>query len=330
MASSTRRRTRAAGKRRMPSQSRRHTGRRRPTRRSRTHGFTRGRSWASWRRRTITVRRSCTVTAKRSWPTRLVRRSANSTETPPIARSPTTNSTPTATAPSRSIQCTRSGQMAMLPIVVVGAGTISARSSAAHVMTSAPRSVAAGDGSRPPDAHSAAPTKSTAIRTPAAAQLAIHASGAPGSLRTTSCPATAPTTAPTKQAKRRLRSTGPRSAPRRSTGARSTNRTSAGSRAMGPPRLPDRNPAASASAAMRPTAAGPCSRTLAIPLAVSSLSPTRLDRNSTTTVPTMPATYAWYAASSQSTSAMRLRRRVRRRSRMACIVWSRVVTAGRR
>ena len=81
---------RGTGQRSTPRQPRCHVGNRaRPGARSaRIHGRLRGRSAASWRRSTSTVRRSCRVTAKRSCPTRAVRRSAFSSETWAMPASP--------------------------------------------------------------------------------------------------------------------------------------------------------------------------------------------------------------------------------------------------
>ena len=61
--------------------------------RHRTHGRSRGSSIASWRRSTMTVRRSCSVAAKRSWPTRRDRRSAASSDVRPSRATPTATST---------------------------------------------------------------------------------------------------------------------------------------------------------------------------------------------------------------------------------------------
>ena len=177
-----------------------------------------------------------------------------------MASTPSTRRPTAATTASTSSGCTRSGQSARLPTVVVGAGTTSARSSAAHAMNAAPTTVAHAWRSRHPAAHSAVAMNSAATSAPAAPPLATHAKGAPGSRRTASCPAIAPTTAPTKMPKRSCFSTGLRNALARSTGARSTWFTSAGSSASGPPRAPDRSPPAMARAARRPIAAGPCSR----------------------------------------------------------------------
>ncbi len=85
------------------------------------HGRDRGRSWASWRRRTSTVRRSWRVTAKRSWPTSAVRRSAASSEVPDTRRMPTATSTSATSGPSRPSGSVSSGQMASRPMIEAGA-----------------------------------------------------------------------------------------------------------------------------------------------------------------------------------------------------------------
>ena len=56
------------------------TGRRTSDAAPRIHGRRRVCSWLSWRRSRITVRRSCMVTAKRSWATRLLRRARASSD----------------------------------------------------------------------------------------------------------------------------------------------------------------------------------------------------------------------------------------------------------
>ena len=88
-ASSPRRATRAAGHRSTPRRPRTKMGSRPlPVTRRRIQGRLRGSSRASWRRSTTTVRRSWSVAAKRSWPTRVDRRSAASSDTVPTSESP--------------------------------------------------------------------------------------------------------------------------------------------------------------------------------------------------------------------------------------------------
>ena len=79
---------RLRGQRAMPCQSRRQQGRRPVGGPRRHHGRVRASCCASWRCRTITVRTSCTVAAKRSWPTRRARRCAASSDVPPTTREP--------------------------------------------------------------------------------------------------------------------------------------------------------------------------------------------------------------------------------------------------
>ena len=89
-ASRARRAMRAAGQRSTPWKPRTTIGARPvPWTRIRIHGRRRGSSRASWRRRSTTVRRSCSVAAKRSWPTSVERRSAASSDVAPTTVSPT-------------------------------------------------------------------------------------------------------------------------------------------------------------------------------------------------------------------------------------------------
>ncbi len=164
-ASSTRRRTRPREKRSRPCQSRRHTGWRLAGPRC-IQGRLRGRSWASWRRSTSTVRRSCSVTAKRSWPTRAVRRSASSSDTRPSSVKPATANADRADRAGQVDPVDLSGQRARLPRVVVGAGTTWNRSRAAQSMTSAASSVAIHRRKPMPEATMAAPMNSAPIRAP--------------------------------------------------------------------------------------------------------------------------------------------------------------------
>jgi hypothetical protein len=159
LASSTSRPTRAAGHRSTPRQPRVHTGKRPVPRTSnRTHGRSRGSSIASCRRSTITVRRSCNVAANRSCPTSVDRRSAASTDRFPARASPTTTTasdTPIATSPH---VLNASGHRPMRPHAVSGEALITPSPSAtAGAPSPTLTNVPSHDGSRPADAHNAAP-----------------------------------------------------------------------------------------------------------------------------------------------------------------------------
>ena len=245
-------------------------------------------SCTSWRRSTITVRRSRTVAANRSWPTRAVRRSADSSEIRFSSESPRTTSPITAGMARRANHSFRSGQMARSPIAAKGDGTGPARSATAQARRRS-RSrwppIGAPAARRPGSRHRRRGARRA--RRPARCWPPT----APG------CPAAGAPPAGRRWRRRRRprrRRSGPASdagdsrARRRSTGARRTWRTSAFSSASGPPRLPDRSPTTAASAATTPMAAGARRRTSASADPVTWSSPTALDRKSTMSRPMPP------------------------------------------
>ena len=94
-----------------------------------TTGVGRDRSCASWRCRTITVRRSWIVAAKRSAPTRPERRSAASIDVPPMPSSPTTGIASAISTPRTAIGRTTSGQNASAPSIDAGEVIVPAKTS---------------------------------------------------------------------------------------------------------------------------------------------------------------------------------------------------------
>ena len=246
--SSTRRATRAAGQRSRPCTPRVSTGTRPPARdRSRIHGRSRGSSMASCRRSTTTVRRSCIVAAKRSWPTRCDRRSAASSEVCPSRAMPTTTSTIARAIGSQAERWTTRAARARArrrarpvptrcvpsPLATLSPTSTTPSTVAIHGRSRTPLATKRGAGGR----------ARRAWHRPAR-RCAIHAAVVPSMRWCASWPAMAPVTVPTNSRNRRRRIAGARSAAVRSTGASSTWRTSARSSASGPPKLPDRSPTA--------------------------------------------------------------------------------------
>ena len=118
MASVPMRAIRLSGKRNNPCQPRIHSAEKRPRlffRLILIHGRLRLRSWLSWRRNNVTVRRSCRVTAKRNCVTSAERRDNASSDWRAKSASPTAiNSAATADGMS-SLNCVRSPQSARPP-----------------------------------------------------------------------------------------------------------------------------------------------------------------------------------------------------------------------
>ena len=98
----------------------------------RNHGRVRCCSCTSCRRRTITVRRSRTVAANRSWPTSAVRRSADSNESRFSSESPRTTSPITTGMARTASHSFWRGQIARWPIAANGDGTGPTRSATAQ------------------------------------------------------------------------------------------------------------------------------------------------------------------------------------------------------
>ena len=110
-----------------------------PRTRRRTHGRSRGSSRASWRRRTTTVRTSCSVAAKRSWPTSVDRRSADSIETRPTRARPAASTASDTAIATRPGQTDRTGHSPMRPQGTVGeVGTTPTTSPAAAATSATP------------------------------------------------------------------------------------------------------------------------------------------------------------------------------------------------
>ena len=174
-----------------------------PRTRSRTHGRSRGSSMASWRRRTITVRRSWSVAAKRSWPTSVDRRSAASSARRPTHGQPDHAPARRRPRPARGrATWKRSGHSTRSPNGSAGAGRRCAerrrrpRARAARGPPATPTQRGQPQSRR---ATSAAPTDSPTSVTPASAPVATHARCAPGSRWAARSPAMPPTTRPTKR-----------------------------------------------------------------------------------------------------------------------------------
>ena len=174
-------------------------------------------------------------------------------------------------------------------------------------------------GGQPPARRHAARPRSRGPRPSSAnaASESTHSSPFSGNRRPANCPAAAPAPAAANAAKRSWRQAGPRRAAPRSIGAMSTWRTSGASTASGPPRLPERSPTKQARAAATPSQAGPSIRTVSMPAGRQLLvaDDGRQDGHAPRR-PTIATRYTWYSASIQWISAIRCRRRARRRSPM--------------
>ena len=310
---STSRASRAAGQRSRPAQAAREHGQRgrSPRTGSRTHGRSRGSSIASCRRRTMTVRRSCSVAAKRSWPTRCDRRSAASRDVRPSRATPDHHEHRRRRSGTRPERRPLEGPQRQL---AEGRGRaarddVQRRRRRPAPTSTTPSTVAIQRAQ--PDARLA----TSAVPAPSATSVAPgeRAGARPTPASRPRCggdaiwPAIAPATIPTKARNRSCRMAGPRSAVVRSTGASSTWRTSARSSASGPPWLPDRRPTATHERPRprrsTPARAGAASVDLARRSAGCHRS--TLEPTTTTTTPTMPVRYAWYRTSIQWTSSVR-------------------------
>ena len=179
--SSTRRASRAAGQRSRPCRPRASTGNRPPGRdRTRIHGRSRGSSRASCRRSTTTVRRSCMVAAKRSWPTRCDRRSAASSEVWPSRARPTATSRIASPIGTRPRADHSSGQSTSSPKGSPGPHPMAPSPLATLRPTSTTPSTVAIQGRRcSPLATNAAPAASVTSVAPASAPVPIQAAVAP-------------------------------------------------------------------------------------------------------------------------------------------------------
>ena len=113
---------------------------------------------ASWRRRTMTVRTSCRVAAKRIWPTSDERRSAASSDMSPTRVRPTAATASETTMASEPVQTRVSGATPRLPQAAAGLwATTPTPSANAQAMRTTPSVVASGDGTRNAEVHSATP-----------------------------------------------------------------------------------------------------------------------------------------------------------------------------